>query len=253
MEICKNNLLIPFYCCLFVFNQVVGQQKIHSHNDYLQSVPFWLAYGCGLDSIEVDVFLKDNYLMVAHHENEIIKNRTIESLYLDPIRNLLSLNLDKQAFQLLIDIKTDPYETIDRLVIILNKYPDITFNPLVSIVISGSQPKIDDYPNYPNYMKFDYQRLIEITDQNIMDKVGLISLSLRKFSNWNGLSDLSTEDQERIKEAIQRAHFYGKPFRFWATPDTEKAWKTFAQFGVDYVNTDKPCQSSNYLNPKPSK
>ena len=102
-------------------------------------------------------------------------------------------------------------------------------------------------------MKFDYQKLIEITDKNILDKVGLISLSLRKFSNWNGLSDLSTEDQVRIKEVIKKAHSYGKPFRFWATPDTEKAWKTFAQFGVDYINTDKLCQYSNYLNPKPSK
>ena len=186
--------------------------------------------------------------MVAHHENEIIENRTIESLYLNPIRNLLSLNLDKQALQLLIDIKTAPYETIDRLVLILKKYPEITSNPLVSIVISGSQPKIMDYPNYPNYIKFDYQKLIKITDKNILDKVGLISLSLRKFSNWNGLSDLSFEDQEIIKGVIQKAHSYGKPFRFWATPDTEKAWKTFAQLGVDYINTDQPCQASSFLN-----
>ena len=250
---CNNNILTLSALCLLVFNQLVGQQKIHSHNDYHQNIPFWLAYGCGLDSIEVDVFLKNNDLMVAHYENEIIENRTIESLYLNPIRDLLSLNLDNQALQLLIDIKTAPYETIHRLVLILNKYPDITTNPLVSIVISGSQPKIEDYPNYPNYMKFDYQKLIEITDKNILDKVGLISLSLRKFSNWNGLSDLSTEDQVRIKEVIKKAHSYGKPFRFWATPDTEKAWKTFAQFGVDYINTDKLCQSSNYLNPKRSK
>ncbi|MDA7758053.1 phosphatidylinositol-specific phospholipase C/glycerophosphodiester phosphodiesterase family protein [bacterium] len=245
---CKNNIIILSALCLLVFNQIAGQQKIHSHNDYHQNIPFWLAYGCGLDSIEVDVFLKDNDLMVAHHENEIIENRTIESLYLNPIRNLLSLNLDKQALQLLIDIKTAPYETIDRLVLILKKYPEITSNPLVSIVISGSQPKIMDYPNYPNYIKFDYQKSIKITDKNILDKVGLISLSLRKFSNWNGLSDLSFEDQEIIKGVIQKAHSYGKPFRFWATPDTEKAWKTFAQLGVDYINTDQPCQASSFLN-----
>ena len=69
---CKNNIIILSALCLLVFNQIAGQQKIHSHNDYHQNIPFWLAYGCGLDSIEVDVFLKDNDLMVAHHENEII-------------------------------------------------------------------------------------------------------------------------------------------------------------------------------------
>ena len=106
---CNNNILTLSALCLLVFNQLAGQQKIHSHNDYHQNIPFWLAYSCGLDSIEVDVFLKDNDLMVAHHENEIIENRTIESLYLNPIRDLLSLNLYKQALQLLIDIKTAPY------------------------------------------------------------------------------------------------------------------------------------------------
>ena len=94
---CNNNILTLSALCLLVFNQLVGQQKIHSHNDYHQNIPFWLAYGCGLDSIEVDIFFKDNDLTVAHHENEIIENSTIESLYLNPIRNLLSLNLDKQA------------------------------------------------------------------------------------------------------------------------------------------------------------
>ena len=64
------------------------------------------------------------------------------------------------------------------------------------------------------------------------------------------MSDLSFEDEGIIKGIIQKAHTYGKPFRFWATPDTEKAWKTFAQLGVDYINTDKPCQTSNFLNSK---
>jgi len=60
------------------------------------------------------------------------------------------------------------------------------------------------------------------------------------------LSDLIAEVQEGVKEAIQKAHSYGKPFRFWVTPDTGKAWKAFAQFGEDYINTYKPCQVSNF-------
>ena len=31
---CKNNIIILSALCLLVFNQIAGQQKIHSHNDY---------------------------------------------------------------------------------------------------------------------------------------------------------------------------------------------------------------------------
>ena len=31
----------------------------HSHNDYLQPVPFWDAFSAGCASIEVDVILQD--------------------------------------------------------------------------------------------------------------------------------------------------------------------------------------------------
>ena len=163
-------------------------------------------------------------------------SKFIESLYLNPIRNLLSLNFDKQALQLLIDIKTAPYETIDRLVLILKKYPEITSNPLVSIVISGSQPKIVDYPNYPNYIKFDYQKLIKITDQNILDKVGLISLSLRKFSNWNGLSDLSFADMNINGVKLSKKNKYKVKARN-TVEAIKKAAKMAGLKGGDWLGT----------------
>ena len=40
---------------------------------------------------KIDVFLKNDSLYVTHSEDEIIKNRDIESLYLKPIRNALEL------------------------------------------------------------------------------------------------------------------------------------------------------------------
>lgn len=45
--------------------------KVHSHNDYLQEVPFWQAYSGGAASIEVDLFLKRDSLFVTHSEGEI--------------------------------------------------------------------------------------------------------------------------------------------------------------------------------------
>ena len=56
--------------------------KVHSHNDYEQTVPFWYALGAGASSIEADVFFENNELLVAHDKNEISKERTFENLYL---------------------------------------------------------------------------------------------------------------------------------------------------------------------------
>ena len=52
---------------LIAVGQVSAQNskdfQIHSHNDYLQTVPFWTAYSAGASSIEVDLILKDGKLI----------------------------------------------------------------------------------------------------------------------------------------------------------------------------------------------
>ncbi|MCR9228698.1 MAG: alkaline phosphatase, partial [Flavobacteriaceae bacterium] len=44
-----------------------------------------------------------------------------------------------------------------------------------------------------------------------------------------------------------KAKASGKPFRFWATPDTKTAWARLAKLGVDYINTDHPALAKQYL------
>jgi alkaline phosphatase len=76
---------IVFTVLFFILKAAIGQEtgltaKIHSHNDYEQKVPFWTAYACGLNSIEVDVFLKNDSLFVTHSEEGIAPFNTIENL-----------------------------------------------------------------------------------------------------------------------------------------------------------------------------
>ena len=76
-----------FFLLLFLLSLqiVLGQKtnsfKIHSHNDYLQTAPFWDAYANGANSIEVDVFLKNDTLYATHDEEDIITSHTIESCF----------------------------------------------------------------------------------------------------------------------------------------------------------------------------
>ncbi|MFP3594928.1 alkaline phosphatase, partial [Chryseobacterium sp. SIMBA_038] len=57
--------------------------------------------------------------------------------------------------QLLIDIKQDYKTTLNALVSTLKKYPEITGNSGVKIVITGGRPQPADFKNYPNYLYFD--------------------------------------------------------------------------------------------------
>src|SRR5690606_1958555 len=95
-------------CILVGMGTWVSAQNVHSHNDYEHAVPFWTAYSNGLESIEVDIYLKNGVLYVTHEESEIISGRTLELLYLQPIQSTLDLELGKgRNLQLLIDIKSD--------------------------------------------------------------------------------------------------------------------------------------------------
>ncbi|MCM4171076.1 alkaline phosphatase [Arenibacter sp. TNZ] len=245
---------IRFFLALFLlsiqltYGQETHQFKIHSHNDYLQNMPFWDAYAHGANSIEVDVFLKNDTLFATHDEKDIINNHTIESLYLNPLEKVLELQLGKtQELQLLIDIKSETYSTLKQIVSVLERYPKITDNPNIRMVISGNRPKPEEYKDYPSHIMFDYQSLDNIPNSDAWTKVALISLPFHKFSRWNGKGRLTAEDLQKVKATIDKAHSFNKPFRFWATPDSKTAWKAFNDLGVDYINTDMPDKASAYL------
>ena len=242
------------YLFIIIIQLVTAQEEntpqfqIHSHNDYEQNVPFWNAYANGLNSIEVDVFLKNDILFATHEEYEIIKNRTIENLYLQPIKKALALQMgNSRKLQLLVDIKSEAISTLNKLIAVLEAYPEIINNQNISVVISGNRPNLSQYTNYPDYISFDYQSLENIENTKIWDKIALISLNFKDFTVWNGKGRLTATDYEKVNSVIQRAHIFGKPFRFWGAPDSKTAWKTFKDLGVDFINTDMPSKSSIYL------
>lgn len=224
------------------------EYKIHSHNDYLQDVPFWSALANGLNSIEVDILLKNDTLYATHGEADIRMGRTIENLYLQPLQTALSLGLGSdQEIQLLVDIKSEAHATMKKLLSVLEQYPGIIESSKVSIVISGNRPRVDEYANYPDHIKFDYQSLESPNPVKAWEKIALISLDFKTFSDWNGKGRFTAEDYQTLKEVIDTAHGYGKPFRFWGAPDSKTAWKAFTALGVDFINTDDPYAAASYV------
>ncbi|EWC45307.1 hypothetical protein DRE_00706 [Drechslerella stenobrocha 248] len=67
------------------FTRGIVPKPIHSHNDYWQEVPFYKAISVGAISVEADVYLRDGDLLVGHEEAALSPNRTLRSLYINPI------------------------------------------------------------------------------------------------------------------------------------------------------------------------
>src|SRR5690606_832400 len=219
--------------------------KVHSHNDYAQDVPFWLAYSGGAASVEVDLYLERDSLFVTHAKAEIQAGKTLEKLYLEPLRNLQQ-DGELREIQLLLDLKSEGYATLDRLVTVLKGYPGLLQGGKVSFIISGSRPAPADYGIYPDFIAFDHQDLGNL-DQIDLEKVALVSVNFKDYSAWNGYGRMVAAEERAVEAAIQKGKASGKPFRFWASPDTKTAWARLARMGVDYINTDRPAKAREYL------
>jgi alkaline phosphatase len=244
-------ILCSFLNLHFSIAQEYKPFKLHSHNDYLRKVPFWEAFGAGCASIEADVILQDGELMVAHEKATIRKERTLKSLYLSPIQKAKELGLvDEFNFHLLIDFKTEAYTTLDALIQDLREFESMLYsssNPNgLKIIVSGNRPKVEDYPKYPSWIFFDYQSKV-MDDELPWDKIGMVSLNFRQFSVWNGKGRIVEQEKEKLVSFIQQVHGFGKPVRFWATPDSKSAWKSFYDLRIDYINTDMPYEANQYL------
>lgn len=241
---------------LYAQQYEVGKNA-HSHNDYLQSQPFYTAHGNHFASMEIDVFLEGNELYVAHDKKDIDPKRTLESLYLEPLLRQIKLNGNQKAYkdggklQFMIDLKTAGAPTLKCLEAKLQpirNYFDVKNNPnAVRLVISGAAPIAAHFRDFDDIFFFDGRPNTAYTIEQLK-RVAFFSASLQQFSKWNGLGRMVSKDSLKTKNFVDSVHRLGKPVRFWGNPDTKTCWQLFIKMGVDYLNTDSPAEIAGFLN-----
>ncbi len=216
----------------------------HSHNDYEQQIPYWLAYEAGFGSIEADIFLVDSVLYVAHDRKELEHGIKLETEYLIPISNCLQKNngypfMDRRKkLQLLIDIKSDSIRTLNALIVLLEKYPALIHCRTLTWVITGNRPDEKLFTKYPAFIRFDGV-VQENYSAEALTKISLLSDDFQKYSSWKGNNDLPARDDSILHAAVKKSHDLNKPVRFWNAPDIPLAWQWLMRLEVDYINTDK--------------
>ncbi len=254
-----NRILICFILSLNLFSiRVFAQERKytaangHSHNDYNHPVPFYTAYGAGFGSIEADIILQNNHLYIAHDEQDIDIGRTLQSLYLDPLQQMIQKNKgyvyedSLKNLLLLIDLKTEAEPTLQALLQVLQVYKMVTGCLGLKIVITGNRPDISILTKYPSYLFFDGD-LNQSYTVEALNKVALFSEGFRNYTSWDGKGIPVESDWKKIERAVKKAHSLNKPIRFWAAPDLPNAWHQLMGLNVDYINTDKINEISTFF------
>jgi alkaline phosphatase len=224
----------------------------HSHNDYQQALPFLFAWSNQFGSIEVDIFLHNGKLVVAHDSSQLSRQWLLDSLYLLPLRGCIAKNggsvyFEKnRSLQLMIDIKSEAHATLDKLVAMLKGYSDLVTTPSLKIVISGSRPDAALFSSYPSWILFDGE-LRKTYQPEALQKIEMLSDNFVRYSGWRGRGPLPEKDKEALKQMVDKAHKLGKKIRFWNAPDNAESWKVFKELGVDYINTDEIEGLGNFL------
>jgi len=236
-------------------SEVSPLRGAHAHNDYRHDPPLLKALEHGFTSVEADIFLAGDKLCVAHESKEIVPDRTLQSLYLQPLRERLAKNggrvyRDGPRFTLLIDIKTEAEPTYAKLHDILAQYRDMftAFGPdgrrdgAVLVVVSGNRSLAQMQAQQVRYAGYD-GRLTDLESDVPADLIPMISDQWIGHFKWRGEGPMPPEERQKLDEIVQKSHAKGRLVRFWATPDVrsvarDAVWRELLSAGVDLINTD---------------
>lgn len=241
-------------------------QQAHSHNDYEQKRPLFEALDHGFCSVEADIHLVDGQLLVAHDRVRVRPERSLESMYLAPLRTRCqarggSVHGTTNGFTLLIDIKADAEGTYRVLDPLLRRYASIltrftptnTTHGAVTVILSGARPTATVAAQAERFCAIDGRpEDLERTPSPPPHLIPMISDSWGNHFKPSSASPLPAADQARLAALSTRVHAQGRRLRFWGAPDRPWLWNELRTAGVDVINTDRIPHLAAFLRGDPA-
>ncbi|MFG2133482.1 phosphatidylinositol-specific phospholipase C/glycerophosphodiester phosphodiesterase family protein [Streptomyces sp. NPDC048751] len=231
--------------------------RAHAHNDYEHPRPLLDALDHRFGSVEADIYLVGDQLLVAHDPEDLDPSRTLESLYLDPLAARVKANRgwvyrgSHRPLQLLIDIKTEGASTYLELDRHLRRYPHLfttyahgrVHTGPVTAVISGDRAARTPMEAQRVRRAFYDGRLSDLDSAAPASFVPLISDNWTLNFTWLGVGAFPDAERQKLRGIVAAAHARGQRVRFWATPDLagparDAVWGELLAAGVDHLNTD---------------
>lgn len=235
--------------------------RAHAHNDYEHARPLAEALECGFGSVEADVHLVAGRLLVAHDLKGVTPARTLEALYLEPLRARVKANGGRvyrggPTIFLLIDVKSEAEATHAALHAVLKNYAEmltvfrdgIATPGAITVIVSGARARATMAAQAVRYAAMD-GRIGDLAPG--APASGLIpwvsdNWQIAFGSKWPA-GAMPKETAGKLQAFVAQAHAQGRLIRFWNTPDTLEAWRILRDAGVDLINTDQLAGLRDFL------
>jgi hypothetical protein len=240
-------LLLPALC---PGAEPVPLIHVHAHNDYEHKRPLFDALDHGFCSVEADIYLVDGQLLVAHDRSKVKPERTLQALYLDPLRERVKKNGGRvypggPECVLLIDEKTRWQTIYPVLRETLKNYADMlttfesgaTKTNAIRVIITGYRSKDMFSSESIRYACVDGE-LADLDSGAPADLIPWISSNWRQSFSWPGTGPIPEAEKARLQTIVSKAHAQGRQVRFWGSPDQPVFWREIRADGVDLINTD---------------
>ncbi len=226
--------------------------RAHAHNDYLHERPLLDALDLGYCSIEADVWVAGDELLIGHSLPELRPGRTLKSLYLEPLAKRCAERggwvFDPgRTVILLVDFKTGGDETYPVLSKQLAEHRQL-FEPRdlgdgrpavrpVFAVLSGNRPIELVEADADRLCGID-GRLPDIHSTKGANLIPLVSEAWPTQFRWEGAGPMPIAEREKLRRLADETHANGRRLRFWGAPSTEAAWIELHNAGVDLIGAD---------------
>jgi hypothetical protein len=234
-------------------------ERAHAHNDYEHARPLLDALDHGFCSVEADIWLTPEGLLVGHDRKDLQPGRTLEALYLQPLRERVRMNggwvyRGGPIFHLLIDVKTEAEATYAALDKVLAGYADLLtvrregkVQPkAVTAILSGNRASVTISEQAVRYVAIDGR------PENLNGKIPAelfpwISANWTSLFKWKGEGPMPAEEKQKLADLVKRTHEQGRKIRFWGTAENEAMWRELLKAEVDFINTDKLKELKRWL------
>ena len=234
------------------FHPATPLNQGHSHNDYWRPHPLYDALQLGFKSVEADVFLVDTTLQVGHLRTDLRRNKTLQSLYLDPLRQLQQAHggcyAQPAELWLYVDFKNDGPATYARLRQVLARYRELLSTPGhprpagVRVVLTGGYPRAEVLAAPEALVYLDGQ----LADLGPAQAAHICAVNgdWATYFKWNGLGPQPAAEAARLRAWNDEAQRTGQKIRFWNTPAATPAqrravWAALLRYPAVLVGADE--------------
>jgi hypothetical protein len=241
----------------------------HSHNDYWRAVPLFSALHVGCIGVEADVWLHDEELFVGHEPAALQRNRTFQSLYVNPLVKILEhqnpttefynethrgvFDTDPdQTLVLLVDVKTAGEATWPWVVKQiqplrergwLTRYDNgKVIRGAVTVIGTGETPFHLVVEN-TTYRDAFFDAPLNKLEDSEYDWTNSYYASVSLKQTFGHFGEPSAKQLELLRAQLEEAHNRKLLARYWELPSWPvhlryHVWEVLTREGMDILNVD---------------